>query len=73
MKWLFAIACIAVLCDLAAGDPMRLRNPDFAAMTKVVRDIGYHLERGEFLQIFEASSLKQHAARQQSSLTRKPH
>ncbi len=53
-KWIFAVICFLVVCDLAMDDPVGLRHPDFNQMRQSVRNFAYHLSRGEYGEMLKA-------------------
>jgi hypothetical protein len=56
MKWLLALACLAVIIDLGVGDPMRLRHPNLAGLKQVVHNTVDYLARGEYQQLLQAQT-----------------
>ena len=58
MKWLLIITGLAILIDLAMGDPVRLRHLNFYVIKQVFNDIVSFLSRGEYQQLIQSNAPK---------------
>jgi hypothetical protein len=58
MKWVLALACLAVLLDLAMNDPMGIRRIDFNDVRQSVENFAYHLTRTEYQEVLDAKTIK---------------
>jgi len=55
MKWLCILVCLAIVFDLASGDPLRLRHPNFSAIRQTVNNIALRIEHGEYLGLVKSA------------------
>jgi hypothetical protein len=55
MKWLCILVFLAIVFDLADGDPLRLRHPNFSAIRQSVRNIAIRIEHSEYLGLVKSA------------------